>query len=264
MKRLIYQVYIPIRGQSNLYDFCIDSVSKYCKKYDIDHFILKEPKLKIKPDMDKTSRNKLGLLKEAGDTLIIFEKEYSFTFFDQYDQIAVIDADIYIRDSAPNIFDELSEQYDFGGVLERSLPLTDSHRRKIQGYSKDMFERLNDVDWNWNKDGAEFMNMGMMLMNKSLIKYFNGQTPEEFIRRPEFKRFVDGDGLWKYSTDQVLLNWWLKKENIRVKHLEWKWNGLYRGAVDDQIKHAHFVHFFLKQQLPDKGENLEQLRKILS
>lgn len=261
MKKLIYQVYIPIRGQSKLYDFCIESVSKYCKKYDIDHYILKEPALKIKPDMAKTNRNKLGLLKEAGDTLVIFEKEHAFSFFDRYDQIAVVDADIYIRESAPNIFEELTEEYDFGGVLERSLDLTDSHKRKIQGYSRDMFNRLSDVDWKWKDGIAEFMNMGMMLMNKSLVKYFNGQTPTEFIRRPEFKRFVDGDGLWRYSTDQVLLNWWLKKESINVKHLEWKWNALHRGTKS--IDNAYFIHFFLKQQLPNKGEDINELRKLL-
>lgn len=29
MKRLIYQVYVPIRGESKLYNLCVDSVAKY-------------------------------------------------------------------------------------------------------------------------------------------------------------------------------------------------------------------------------------------
>jgi len=262
MKQLIFQVYLPIRGPSNLYDFCTDSVAKYCSKYGIDHVILREPKLRINPDMSRTERNKIGLMKEAG-YLPIFEKEWAFTYMDDYDQICVIDADIYVRESAPNIFDELPPEFDFGGVNERDLPLTNGHRNKIKGYSRDMFSKFNDVDWEWNDSGAAFKNMGMMLFNSSLKKYLNGQTPEEFIHRPEFKDFVDGIGLLRYSTDQVLLNYWLRKCEAKVKDMDWKWNAMYKGAEDSRIPEAHFVHFFLKDHLPHKGENIDQIKNIL-
>lgn len=262
MKRLIFQIYLPIRGESKLYNFCTDSVAKYCDKHGIDHIIMREPKLRINPDMDRTERNKIGLMKEAG-YLPIFEKEWAFTYMDKYDQICVIDADIYVRESAPNIFDELPSEYDFGGVNERDLPLTSGHRNKIRGYSRDMFSKLPDVDWNWNDDGAEFMNMGMMLFNSSLNKYLEGQTPEQFIHRPEFKDLVDGIGLFRYSTDQVLLNYWLRRCKAKVKSLDWKWNALYKGAEDSRINEAYFIHFFLKDHLPNKGEDLNMIKKIL-
>lgn len=263
MRRLIFQVNIEIRGPSNLYNLCIDSAKTYCKKHNIDHFVLTKPQLKISPDMNRTDRNKNGLLKEAGGYLVIFEKENAFDFFNSYDQIAIIDSDVYIRESAPNIFDELPLEYDFGGVLERDLPLTASHRGKIRGYSRDMFTNIKDVDWQWNDDGAAFMNMGVMVMNQSLNKYLNGQTPEQFIRRKEFKDFVDGIGLLRFSTDQVLLNYWLKKEKARVKYMDWRWNALYRGAEDSYIPQAHFIHFFLKNHLPGKGENIKDIKNIL-
>ena len=262
MKRLIYQVYIPIRGSSNLYDLCVESADNYCKKYGIDHIVQREPILRINPDMERTNRNKVGLMKEAG-YLPIYEKENAFDLFKDYDQIAIIDADVYIREGAPNIFDELGTEFDFGGVLERDLPLSSAHRGKIKGYSRDMFTNLKDVDWNWNDNGAEFMNMGMMLMNRSLAKYLYGQTAKEFIKREEFKDFVDGIGLLRYSTDQVLLNYWLKKCGAKVKHMDWRWNTLYRGAEDAVIPKAHFIHFFLKDHLPGKGENVKDIKNIL-
>ena len=70
-------------------------------------------------------------------------------------------------------------------------------------------------------------------------------------------------GLWKWSTDQTLLNTWIKEENMKVKHLDWRWNGLYKGIPDDKVKQAHFVHFFLKDHLPNKGENVEELMRIV-
>ena len=265
MKRLIFQIYLPIRGESKLYNLCTDSVARYCEKYGLDHIIMREPKLRVNPDMKATNRNKVGLMKEAG-YLPIFEKEWAFTYLDQYDQILVLDADIYVRETAPNIFDELSEEYDWGGVLERDQPLTSSHRNKISGYSRDMFKKApcDSVDWNWKNDIAEFMNMGVMLFNKSIIKYVpEWQDPAKFIHRPEYKQFVDGIGLFRYSTDQVLLNYWLKKDKANVKHLDWRWNAMYRGTVDAQIPNGHFIHFFLKDHIPNKGEDMSAIKKIL-
>ena len=256
MKRLIYQVYVG--KQSNLYDFCVNSVKNYCKKYHIDHHIQRIPKLRIRPDPFMTGRSK-----EATDRLgylPIFEKENAFEFFPEYDQIAIIDSDVWIRPNSPNVFYDLKTNHDFGGVIEREMPINEAYRSKIQNYSYMQYSNLKDVDWKWDKNfGGEFFNMGIMILNKSIHNYLNGQTPLQFVRRPEFKRFVDGEGNWKWSTDQTLLNYWMKKENIKVKHLSWKWNGLY--TANTKIKDCYFVHFFLKDKLPNRGENVEELIK---
>ena len=265
MKRLIYQVYVPIRGESKLYNLCVDSVAKYCEWHGIDHIVAREPTLKILPDMARTGRNKNGLMKEAG-YLPIYEKEQAFTYLDRYDQIAVIDADIYIRNTAPNIFNELGD-HDWGGVLERDLPLAPKHAAKIKAYSNVSFKAApcNTVEWDWNANGADFMNMGMMMFNKSIIKHIpEWQNPREFLHRPDFKDLVDGVGPLWHSTDQILLNYWLKKSGANVKHLDWKWNTLYRGATDESIPAAYFVHFFMKEGIKGKGEDIDSIRKILN
>lgn len=261
MKRLIFQIYLPIRGENNLYNTCVDSVAQYCKKHNIDHIVMREPKLRINPDMKRTNRNKVGLMKEAG-YLPIFEKEWAFTYLDQYDQIAVVDADIYVRPSAPNIFDDLPSEYDWGGVLERDLPTNQRHFNKIKGYSRDMFSKApcNSVDWQWKDGVAAFMNMGLMVFNKSIINHIpEWQDPAKFIHRPEYKDLVDGIGLYRFSTDQVLLNYWLKKSQAKVKYMDWKWNTLFGTTDEKSLKDAQFIHFFLKDHLPKKGENIMQL-----
>ena len=48
-----------------------------------------------------------------------------------------------------------------------------------------------------------------------------------------------------------------------VKHLDWKWNGLFKGIKDEKIREAYFVHFFLKDKLPNRGENVEELMKMV-
>jgi len=255
MKRLIYQVYLG--NESNLYNFCTESVKRYCDKYSIDHIVQKEPILKIQPDVKNMNRS-MQSFQRLG-YLPIYEKENAFSYLDEYDEIAIIDADIYIRDTAPNIFEEL-EDYTFAGVVERDMPITLKYANKIKSYSSGQYSSLKDVDWKWNDRGGEFMNMGMMLFSKDILKYLNGNTPHEFINRPEFKRFVDGLGNWKWSTDQTLLNYWIKKEKMKVKNLSWKWNALYTAVEDKYLKDSHFIHFFLKDHLPDRGEDVVKLK----
>ena len=260
MKRLIYQVYVG--KPSRLYDHCTQSVADYCYRYSIDHKILRQPILRIKPNVFTTNRSTESYEKHGG-YLPIFEKENAFTYLKDYDQVAIIDSDIWFRPDCPDVFDYLSSQYDCGFVCEREMPITPQYKAKILNYSQMQYKPLLDVDWKWNDAGGEFFNMGMMVLNKSFLKYLNDQTPREFLARPEFERFVDGMGAWKWSTDQTLLNWFMKKEKVKVQHLNWKWNGLFTGIHNDKIKEAHFVHFFLKDKLPNRGEDVEKLMELV-
>ena len=99
----------------------------------------------------------------------------------------------------------------------------------------------------------------MIVMNKSIVEYLKGQTARQFLNRPQFKDFIDGVGNWKWSTDQTLLNYWVKKEKMKAKDMSWKWNALYSAVKDESIPEAHFIHFFLKDKLPSAGENVEAL-----
>ena len=259
MKRLVYQVCLGESAQSRLYEFCIESVKSWCQKHGFDHYKQTKPILRVAPDPFSTNRSREATAKHGG-FLPIYEKENAFDskFLDVYDQIAIIDADIFVRPDAPNIFEEFGTSHAWGGVVEREMPINDQYVAKIQNYSMMQYSALRDVDWKWNDMGAEFFNMGMIVFNTEKLKpYLKGQTPKQFINRFEFKNFVDGVGNWKWSTDQTLLNYWLKKERISVKHLDWRWNGLY--TANTQINDAHFVHFFLKDKLPGRGENIDEL-----
>jgi len=258
MKRLIYQVYVGKR--SRLYDWCTATVKEYAERIGADYICQRQPLLRIKPDIFATNRSKESYEKHGG-YLPIYEKENAFGYFDKYDQIAIIDSDIFIRDTAPDIFFELDDDQDFGGVVEASMPMFGWYRDKIKNYSRMQYGSLK-IDWDFDtQSGFPFMNMGMMLMNKSFAKYLNGQTPKEFIERKEFKMFVDGMGPWKWSTDQTLLNYWIRNEQMNIKKLDWKWNALYGACT--RIKEAHFVHFFLKDKLPNKGEDIKPLQEAI-
>lgn len=260
MKRLIYQVYVG--KKSRLYDFCTESVRTYCKKFDIDYVCQTTPILRIKPNPFTTNRHPRAW-EQHGGFLPIFEKENAFDYFDRYDQIAIVDADIFIKPDAPNVFDQLDEQTDFAACCEREMPLNPTFQGKVKEYSKAQFATLKDVQWIWHNGSAEYFNMGFMLMNSTFAKHLNGQSAKQFLERQEFQRFVDGIGTWKWSTDQVLLNWWIKKCNMRVKNLDWKFNCMFSAVKPEALPQAHFVHFFKRDRLPNNGEDVESLKELL-
>lgn len=262
MKRnnLIFQVAVG-DNLPPFYDICMNSVWDYCIEYDIHYTILREPRLKIRPLNSRRSKEaveKLGYLP-------IYEKENAFEWFDMYDNICIIDSDIYIKRNAPNIFEQIDEEIEFAGVKEKDMPLTPNYLNKIKNYSMAQYGKFSDIKQEINPQyGIEFYNMGIMLMSNKIKKYLNGETPKQFIRRKEFEKFVNGEGAWRWSTDQTLLNYWIKKENMITKDLSWKWNALFKGVKDEMLSKAYFIHFFLARNLPRKGMEIPNIIKDIN
>jgi hypothetical protein len=262
MKIAIYQVALGENTQSNLYSWCIDSVARYAVKIGADHIVQREPILKIAPDVANTNRSKESYEKHGG-FLPIYEKENALDILKDYDFIAIIDADIFIREDAPSIFEGLDKDTCFAGVLESSLPSTPRYKNKIRSYSYSQYHQLHKSMGITFKDptGYDFYNMGMMVLGKEILKHLKGMTAKEFLTQPLFKPFVDGIGSWKWSTDQTLLNFWVKYSRMKTENLHWKWNTLYTTVSKEDLDKSHFIHFFLKDHLPARGENIEQLEK---
>ncbi len=237
---MIYQVAVgPTRP---LYESCLASVARYCEKYHINHHVQRQPILKIVPVDSHRSEGALRL-----GYLPIFEKENAFDYLDDYDAICVIDSDIYIRDHAPCIFHSIQDVA-FAGVLERDIPAIPRHISKLKKYSQAQYGSLRQqAQFDWNDRGADFFNMGLMMLKPSLRAYIGQRSAREFLQQHDFQRFVNGEGAWRWSTDQTLLNYWIKRDRIPTQHLDWRYNALY-GAVDpDMIHQAWFVHFFLAE-----------------
>jgi hypothetical protein len=252
-RRLIYQV--AVGEVPAFYASCLESVARYAARIWADHVVQTEPILRIVPERSARSGNALRL-----GYLPIYEKEVALSYLDRYEQILVLDADVWVRPEAPDIFGELGSAA-FAGVLERDLPLLPKHREKLRKHSEGQFRALTDVDWRWNQDGAAFWNMGVMLIGQPLVPYLRGQAPGEFLRRPEFARFVNGEGHWRWSTDQTLLNWWIRSSGMPARDLDWRWNALH-GACET-LAAAHFVHFFLSAKLPRGGAEIPDMIRRL-
>lgn len=260
MNNLIYQV--AIGEQSKLYEVCIDSVAQYCNRMGFTHYVLREPLMRIRPDMNRTGRSKEAV--EKLGYLPIYEKENAFSKLTEYDNVAIIDADVYIKSSVTeDIFGQLGDA-EFSAMIEASGPITKEHKIKLLRYGEMQYGKIKSAV-SWSGGIAQFMNMGVMVMSNknNMVKRGRLLPPSDFIHRPEFKDFVDGIGSYKWSTDQTLLNYWLYYDKIHTSNLDWKWNALYTAVDNEAIRNAYAIHFFLKDKLLHKGENIEEILKKL-
>lgn len=239
-RRLIYQVAIgPIRP---LWGRCLESVATYCRRHGIDHLVQREMVLKVVPKHSHRSPQAIAL-----GGLPNLEKLAGLAHFDTYDQIALIDADVWMAPDAPNIFDEVNPAADVAGVTERSLPITTAYARKLDGYERSQFGPLHGV-------GLPFLQCGVMVYNRSFARFLP-DGPKAFWEQPCLERFINGEGAFRWQSEQTTLNWFLREKGAIIQLLPPKWNMLF-GATTT-LEGAAAVHFFLSDHL--KGEDPEEM-----
>ncbi len=241
-RRLIFQV--AVGEVPSFYGPCTASVEAYAARVGADYMKLTEPVLRIVPKKSQRSENALRL-----GYLPIFEKEAAFAYLGKYEQIAIIDADVYARASAPDIFRQAACVH-FAGVLEQDLPLQDKYLRKVRNYAQDQY---GDPE-------TPYYNMGVTVWHETVLRWMNGETPKQFIERPRFEAFVNGEGKYRWSTDQTLLNTWVKQTGMIRQNLDWRWNCMYDYVLPTALRlNPHFVHFALASKMPRGGEEIPEI-----
>lgn len=231
-KRLIYQV--AIGEPRPLWERCMGSVRTYAERHGIDHFIQPEMVLKIVPKHSHRSPQAIAL-----GGLPNLEKLAGLARFDRYDQIALIDSDVYAAPDAPSIFDAVDPACDVAGVTERSLPITAAYARKLDGYERAQFGPVLGV-------GLPFLQAGVLVYNRSFARFLP-DGPKAFWEQPSLERFINGEGAFRWQSEQTTLNWFLRSHGAKVQLIDPKWNMLF-GATTT-LAGAAFVHFFLSSHL---------------
>ena len=232
MRRLVWQVYIGQRRP--LWESCLDSIEAYCERHGFEHRVLTEPVLRIVPLKSQRSEGALRM-----GYLPIFEKFNAWALLHDFDEIAVIDADVYAKPDAPSIFDVVPSPFPFAAAIEREMPLTEAYAKRIAAYAQGQY----GTPWH------PFRNMGVTVLRPELLRWLDGQTPEEFIRREEFEPFVNGEGAYRWATEQTLTNTWLERERIPVFSLPWQFNCMYGAVIPEAYDQAHLIHFFNSDKL---------------
>jgi hypothetical protein len=224
-KNIVFIVNIKEEGdrkhRSIPYGYSIQSWQKWCNKNNCELFVLEE---RIYPkEIMNANWHKLFVfdLLEANDI--------------DYNQILIVDADTIIHPDAPNIFG-LSENK-FCAV--RVYGSMDWVCRSYENYKKHLFP---EVEYS----PLDYFNSGVLLMNKS-HKEFYKKIVEFYLNNSELIQNIQKT--FGVGTDQPVINFFVRQENIDLKLLPYEWNmqDLFRFEIlDNQLSytdHGWLYHF---------------------
>ncbi len=199
MKNVVFIVNLPEnkkQGRNTPYHHSIKSWQKWCDKNDHLLFVL-DQRIHEEEYMNAN-----------------WHKVYVFDLLDaneiDYDQVLIADADTIIHPNAPNVFNLTDNKF----CAVHGFGSYDWECRSIENYKKYLFPDI-DVDL------FDYFNSGMIICNKShkdfyskVIQFYHNNK-ESIIKMQE---------TFSVGTDQPVLNFLVKQENIDYKQLGYEWN----------------------------------------
>jgi len=199
VKNVVFIVNLPEnkkQGRNTPYHHSIKSWQKWCDKNDHLLFVL-DQRIHEEEYMNAN-----------------WHKVYVFDLLDaneiDYDQVLIADADTIINPNAPNVFNLTDNKF----CAVHGFGSYDWECRSIENYKKYLFPDI-DVDL------FDYFNSGMIICNKShkdfyskVIQFYHNNK-ESIIKMQE---------TFSVGTDQPVLNFLVKQENIDYKQLGYEWN----------------------------------------
>jgi hypothetical protein len=148
----------------------------------------------------------------SGDNRILKSKWNKYLIFDnidnRYEKIAMVDADTMIKWDAPNIFDLYDDE--FCGVIDNDNMWWVNN--SINAYNK--FFKGIDLDY------YKYINSGMILFHRKHKSFID----KVFQFYMDNKNVLDNWDVPHSGTDQTVLNYMLRKHNIKIKYINPTWN----------------------------------------
>ena len=196
-KNIVFIIDVKKEGQlKSEYEIGIESWRRWCKKNDVDLFLLEEPIL----SMD--------------DMHIIWQRYFLFDILDvneiSFDQILLVDADTIVHPDCPNFFNETEHKY----CMVHDDGSYDWILRGMEHYSKRVF----NGEW---FDYTKYGNSGFQIVNNNHREFF------KYMREFYFKNIIEINTIqqtYGIGTDQTPLNFNLRLQNIDIKLLPYKYN----------------------------------------
>ena len=237
-KNIVFIIAVKKDGQLKPeYEIGIESWRRWCKKNDVDLFLLEEPIL----SMD--------------DMHIIWQRYFLFDIYDankiRANQTLLVDADTIVHPDCPNFFEETEDKY----CLVHDDGSYDWVLRGMEHYKKRVYDKdgKNYRLW-WNY--WEYGNSGFQIVNQKHREFF------EYMREFYFKNIKEINFIqqsYGIGTDQTPLNFNLRQQNVDVKLLGYKYNMgclLKKEILGDDMLFTKLGWIYHFNGLPDKDKSV--------
>ena len=217
-------------GRDKPYDYSIKSWEYWCDINDCELFVLTN---RIYPE-DYMNAN--------------WHKLFVFQLLDSsgvdYNQVLIVDADTIIHPDAPDIFKLTDDKF----CVVRSYGSYDWMCRSIENYKKHMFPDINVPYF-------EYFNSGVILCNKKHKKFYEKIINFYLTNRENIVKLQE---TYQVGTDQPILNFFVKQENIEYKQFDYEWNmqDMNRFEIlDDELTFTKLGWIYHFNGIPDDLRN---------
>jgi len=232
-KNIVFIIDIKRDGKTKKeYQYSIDSWKHFCNKYDHELLIMDAPVV---------DPNYMG---------VIWQRYFLFDILDSneidYDQILIVDADTIVHPDTPDIFKLTDHKYclvhddgDFDWIL-----------RSMENYQYHLFQDQPIFNC------FEYYNSGFQVVNKIHREFFN--TMREFYTQNS-DTISWCQKTYGVGTDQTPLNYLLRRENVEVKALSYKFNMscmFAKEIVNEQLQHTEAGYVMHFNGLPNKDTSV--------
>ena len=197
MNNIVFIINVEKPGQSKPeYQYSINSWKHWCEKVGAELFVLDQPLV----DMDEMH--------------IIWQRYFLFDLLDhneiKYDQILLVDADTIVHPECPDFFKETDHEY----CLVHDDGSYDWILRGMEHYEKRIFTGEWFPFW-------EYGNSGFQIVNIKHRPFFDSMR-EFYSQHKDTIQFIQSS--YGIGTDQTPLNFMLRKHDIGLKLLPYKYN----------------------------------------
>lgn len=161
-----------------------------------------------------------------------------------YDQVLIVDADTIIHPNAPNIFKLTDNKF----CAVRGYGSYDWMCRSIENYKKHMFPNI-DLPY------FEYFNSGVIVCNKRHKEFYEKIINFYLTNRENIVKLQE---TYQVGTDQPILNFFVKQENIEYKQFDYEWNmqDMNRFEIlDDELTFTKLGWIYHFNGIPDDLRN---------
>ena len=178
-------------SRSNAYEYSIKSWKHFCDKHNCELIVWED------------------LLYPIDYMKITFQRYFLFDILEanniEYDQILMTDADTIVHPDCPNFFEITNNEY--CGVMNNGC--YEWVCRSIRDFSKLMFDGETINPW-------EYINGGFQIVNKKHKPFFS--FVQEYYKENR-QKILDSIEKTRTATDQTIINYLLKDQNIKLNML---------------------------------------------
>ena len=213
------------------YEIGIESWRRWCKKNDVELFLLEQPVLPME------------------DMHIIWQRYFLFDIYDaneiKANQTLMVDADTIIHPDCPNFFNETENKY----CMIHDDGSYDWVLRGMEHYSKYVYNGAWFNYW-------EYGNSGFQIVNDKHRDFFQHMRNFYEENRENIQSIQSNFGI---GTDQTPLNFNLRKQNIDVKLLPYRYNMgcmLKKEIIADDFLFTKLGRIYHFNGIPNKDEQV--------